>query len=191
MSLAVVRLQWVRFLNLPVSISTVCAGLLLLTEFLDHKNQPQRGNYFLRGFTRSLPLCLASRLFGLGLFRYSPLQLRRRQDIILVSIPGRFAARILLYQPLSTDAQIRMERIFENNHKGVIPPGERPRYITLEKSHWEMRGRHVEIEEGGLFDEIGATFEFAFDTSDSRGHWHFPRLVPPQVRGGCLANLDG
>jgi hypothetical protein len=173
---------------LPVSVSTTCAGLLLLTEFSDQDGRPQRGNYFLRGFTRSWPLRLASGLFGLGVFRYSRLQLRRQEEALALSIPGQFAARILLHRPLPADAQLRMEHVFENNHKGIIRFGKRTRYVALEKTHWNMRGREVEIEESTLFDEFGARFEFAFDTSESRGHWHFPRRVPPPKEGDAPAS---
>jgi uncharacterized protein YqjF (DUF2071 family) len=175
LSVAAVRLKDVRFFGVPAAREALCAAALLLVSFRDRAGRLRKGNYFLEGYTDSRLLAAASALTG-GVFRRTSLHLTRRAFELDLTIDDRFAARMDLSGRIARGRQKQMETVFADNRCGVLGVRSRAWYVPLEKSHWRMAGRPVELRDDSLLKRLGARFEFAFDTSHSLGHWFAPRL---------------
>jgi Uncharacterized conserved protein (COG2071) len=176
-SIAAVRFRNVRFFGFPVTPNAVCAALMLLIEFTDNSGQSTRGNFFLKGFTTSRALQSATRLLGLSLFEYVPLHLHGDEQAIEVEIPDLFSSRIDLQKPIASEEQDEMENLFDGNRQGFVRRNRSLWRFDIEKTHWEMHGREAQLQNAKLFDEIGAEFQFAFNTSGARGRWFMPKRI--------------
>ncbi len=178
MSVVAVRLTRVRFFGWPVAAQAVCAASLLLAEYRDSSGTLQRGNYFLKGFATSRAFCVVTRCLGADIFHHKPLLLKLEEHSMNVEVPGMFSARIIRDGKLSVERQqLQVECLFENNRQGFVRARNSIWRLALEKTHWNIRGCEADIYDAGLFDEVGAQFRFAFDTSNAIALWHAPRRV--------------
>jgi uncharacterized protein YqjF (DUF2071 family) len=176
-SLAAARFRNVRLFGCPVSPVAVCAALMLLIEYTDDSGLTTRGNFFLKGFTTSRSLRWATGLLGLGLFEYLPVRLHGDDVAIDVEIPELFSSRLALHKLISSEKQRQMENLFDENRHAFVQRNGKLWWLDIEKTHWEMRGREAQLHNTRLFDDLGAEFQFAFDTSNATGRWFFPRRL--------------
>jgi len=174
LSFSVVELTEVRFFGLPVARRALVAALLLLVQYRDRNGLERVGNYFLQGFTDDSKLAWVDRYFGFQVFKDQPRpRLSIEEDQINFDMVDLMNFQISRTEALSPSEQTRMEELFRENHSGVFSKKNGVFYSDLEKEHWRMPGVKVRLAGSRLLDSLSPHYEFAFDTSHGKGHWHW------------------
>ncbi len=170
---AAVELTRVRACGLPVPAAFSVAAWVAVVDL----DAGRRGNYFLRAFSESRLVWSALSVAMATPVTRRAVHLGRNDCSMQVSIDGDLEATLDRTVSVSDADSLRLDALFARNRSG-IGRGRRGIYeSSVTKDHWRMIPHPVRVDRAPFADENQGRLEFAFDASEDRARWAWPRRI--------------